>query len=51
MAIGSRIEEWPVEERPRERLYHQGAGALADAELLGCHCTDNEKDAARMVGK
>lgn len=34
MAIGSRIEEWPLEERPRERLYHQGAAALADAELL-----------------
>ena len=34
MAIGSRIEEWPLEERPRERLYHQGADALADAELL-----------------
>ena len=34
MSLGSRIEEWPLEERPRERLYHQGASALADAELL-----------------
>jgi len=34
MSMGSRIEEWPLEERPRERLYHQGASALADAELL-----------------
>ena len=28
------IREWPVEDRPRERLYHKGAEALADAELL-----------------
>ena len=28
------IGTWPVEERPRERLYHKGAEALADAELL-----------------
>ena len=34
MATGTRIGEWPVEERPRERLYHHGAAALADAELL-----------------
>src|SRR5262249_25113226 len=25
---------WPEEDRPRERLYHKGAEALADAELL-----------------
>jgi DNA repair protein RadC len=30
----ARISEWPVEERPRERLYAKGAEALADAELL-----------------
>lgn len=34
MAGGGRIAEWPVEERPRERLYHKGAAALSDAELL-----------------
>jgi len=34
MGAGGRISEWPVEERPRERLYHQGAPALADAELI-----------------
>jgi DNA repair protein RadC len=34
MATDTRIEKWPLEERPRERLYHQGAAALADAELL-----------------
>lgn len=28
------ITDWPVEERPRERLLNQGAAALSDAELL-----------------
>ncbi|HEY3067019.1 MAG TPA: DNA repair protein RadC [Methylomirabilota bacterium] len=28
------MERWPVGERPRERLYWNGPGALADAELL-----------------
>ena len=28
------MEQWPVSERPRERLYCNGADALADAELL-----------------
>jgi DNA repair protein RadC len=28
------LERWPAGERPRERLYWNGAGALADAELL-----------------
>jgi len=27
------IADWPEEDRPRERLYHKGAEALADAEL------------------
>src|SRR6185503_7002524 len=35
MPDGTRIEDWPLAERPCERLYHQGAAALADAELLG----------------
>jgi len=30
----ARIGQWPAEDRPRERLYHKGAEALADAELL-----------------
>src|SRR5215470_1424964 len=34
MAAASQIREWPAEDRPRERLYHKGAEALADAELL-----------------
>src|SRR5262249_54961529 len=28
------IERWPEGERPRERLYWNGPGALADSELL-----------------
>jgi len=28
------ISDWPLEERPRERLLAQGASALSDAELL-----------------
>lgn len=28
------ITDWPANERPRERLLAQGAGALSDAELL-----------------
>jgi DNA repair protein RadC len=28
------ITDWPEDERPRERLARQGAGALSDAELL-----------------
>src|SRR5687767_2683219 len=28
------ISDWPVEERPRERLLANGAKALSDAELL-----------------
>ncbi len=30
----SAINQWPVRERPRERLLAQGSAALADAELL-----------------
>jgi DNA repair protein RadC len=30
----SRITAWPAEDRPRERLYHKGPDALADAELV-----------------
>jgi len=29
-----RISDWPVEERPREKLLRQGAAALSNAELL-----------------
>ncbi len=29
-----KIQDWPLEERPREKLLQQGAQALSDAELL-----------------
>lgn len=28
------ITDWPINERPREKLLHQGANTLSDAELL-----------------
>jgi len=28
------ITDWPLDERPREKLLHKGASALSDAELL-----------------
>ena len=28
------IKHWPEQERPREKLIHQGASALSDSELL-----------------
>ena len=43
------IKDWPVNERPREKLLNQGASSLSDAELLaiflrtgvtGCHVVD-----------
>lgn len=34
MSDPSGSREWAAEERPRERLYHKGAAALSDAELL-----------------
>jgi len=34
MAQTPQIQDWPAEDRPRERLYHKGPEALADAELL-----------------
>jgi len=34
MLVGMVIRDWPIDERPREKLLAQGAGALSDAELL-----------------
>lgn len=43
------LKDWPSVERPREKLLHQGAGSLSDAELLaiflrtgvkGCNVVD-----------
>ena len=28
------IRDWPIDERPREKLLEKGAAALSDAELL-----------------
>ena len=28
------IKDWPIEDRPREKLLHKGSAALTDAELL-----------------
>ncbi|MGH8030696.1 MAG: UPF0758 domain-containing protein, partial [Arenimonas sp.] len=33
-AVAMRIRDWPMHDRPRERLLAVGAGALGDAELL-----------------
>jgi DNA repair protein RadC len=51
---GTRIREWPAEDRPHERLYQRGADALADAELvaiqLGSGVTGlNAVDLARQL--
>lgn len=32
--VGMAITDWPLHERPREKLLHKGSAALSDAELL-----------------
>jgi DNA repair protein RadC len=53
------IKDWPVSERPRERLLAQGAAALSDAELLavllgngtaGCSALDSARAALQHAG-
>ena len=34
MALYRTIKEWPEEDRPREKLLHNGAESLTEAELL-----------------
>jgi DNA repair protein RadC len=34
MLCGMAIKDWPIDERPREKLLDKGAAALTDAELL-----------------
>jgi DNA repair protein RadC len=34
MLSGMAIRDWPLDERPREKLLNLGAAALSDAELL-----------------
>src|SRR5258708_32301596 len=34
MLTGMAIRDWPIDERPREKLLEKGPAALSDAELL-----------------
>jgi DNA repair protein RadC len=34
MLVAMAIRDWPIDERPREKLLEKGAAALSDAELL-----------------
>jgi DNA repair protein RadC len=48
------IKNWPVSERPRERLLDQGAAALSDAELVALllgsgNATQSALDSARVA--
>lgn len=42
------IREWPAEERPRERLYHKGAAALSDAELVAIQLGTGTRGASAL---
>ena len=53
------IKDWPEQERPREKLLHQGATSLSDAELLaiflrtgvkGCHVVDLARQLLKKFG-
>ncbi|MGJ8692067.1 MAG: RadC family protein [Thalassotalea sp.] len=53
------LKDWPVEERPREKLLHQGAASLSDAELLaiflrtgvkGCNVVDLSRQLLTTFG-
>ena len=45
------IKDWPERERPREKLIHQGAGALSDAEVVAVllRVGTAEVDAVRLA--
>ncbi len=54
-----RISDWPIQERPREKLLKQGAGQLSDAELLavllrsgrpGCSAVDTARAVLGQFG-
>ena len=38
------INEWAVEDRPREKMMAHGAGALSDAELLAILIGSGSRD-------
>lgn len=53
------LKDWPVQEKPREKLLSQGAMSLSDAELLaiflrtgvkGCHVVDLARDLLASFG-
>jgi DNA repair protein RadC len=53
------IKDWPIDERPRERLLENGAPSLSDAELLaillrnglpGCSAVDRARDLLMSFG-
>lgn len=53
------LRDWPIQERPREKLLHYGAESLSDAELLaiflrtgvkGCHVVDLARDLLNSFG-
>lgn len=45
------VKDWPVGERPRERLFRYGAGALTDAELLALLVGSGPRQSALDVGR
>jgi DNA repair protein RadC len=56
MLSGMAIRDWPIDERPREKLLDKGAAALSDAELLaillrsgtpGCSALDLARELLR----
>ncbi|AZQ85978.1 JAB domain-containing protein [Colwellia sp. Arc7-635] len=53
------LKDWPVDEKPREKLLQHGAKSLSDAELLaiflrtgvkGCHVVDLARNLLRSFG-
>lgn len=43
MRIDMSIKDWPLNERPREKILKHGAGALSEAELLAIFLTSGTK--------
>lgn len=42
------IQNWPINERPRERLLEYGVEVLSDAELLAIFLRTGIKDAMQL---
>jgi len=43
-----RIHQWPASERPRERLFREGPGALSDAQLLAILLRVGRRDSSAV---